>query len=215
MTLAREGRWHTALAALAAAATAALWGWWSAPFWLWLLFTLQFFREPARRIALDDSLALAPADGRVVFVGDATEPETGERRLKIAIFMSPFHVHSNRAPASGEVVLSRRVAGRFFNAALEKTSTDNERHIVAIETPRGRVTCAQVAGFVARRVLCYLRVGDRVGQGARYGFIRFGSRVDTYLPPASAPLVAVGQKTRAGITPLARFAAAAVAEGGR
>ena len=116
------------------------------------------FREPARRIALDDSLALAPADGRVVFVGDATEPETGERRLKIAIFMSPFHVHSNRAPASGEVVLSRRVAGRFFNAALEKTSTDNERHIVAIETPRGRVTCAQVAGFVAAaRVVLFAR----------------------------------------------------------
>lgn len=208
MTLAREGRIHAAAALIAALAATAAWGWWSAPFWLWLLFTLQFFREPARDVARDDSLALAPADGRVVFVGAADEPESGERRLKIAIFMSPFHVHSNRVPAGGEVALSRRVAGRFFNAALEKSSDANERHIVAIETPRGRVTCVQVAGFVARRVLCYLRVGDRARQGERYGFIRFGSRVDTYLPPDCAPLVAVGQKTRAGITPLARFAAA-------
>ncbi len=170
-----------------------------------LLFALQFFRDPRRECFAQEGEALSAADGRVVFVGVAPSPAAGGGdALKIGVFMSPFNVHANRAPVGGTVAESRRIAGKFFNASLDKASAENERHLIVIENPKGTVACMQVAGFLARRVLCSAKVGDALTAGQRYGFIRFGSRADVYLPQDWLPLVAAGDRVKAGLTRLAR-----------
>lgn len=182
--------------------------WWSAGvgliFWLLAIFVIQFFRDPQRQAPDGDRVVLAPADGRIVSVDKTIDPYTQQQALKISVFMNVFNVHSNRFPVSGRVTQVQYFPGSFVNAALDKASVENERNAVHISLDSGEhVTVVQVAGLVARRILCYVKTGDTRRAGERYGFIRFGSRVDVYLPPESRPRVAIGDKVSATSTALA------------
>lgn len=204
--IAREGWPFLAIAVVAASFVTWLAGWWSLPFWLAALFVLQFFRDPARHVPVDPAMVCAPADGRIVVVEKAQDPYSGRGALKISVFMNVFNVHSNRAPVDGDVTGVHYHGGGFFNAALDKASLENERNALTIRMNDGsELTCVQVAGLVARRILCYVKEGDRLSKGQRFGFIRFGSRVDLYLAPSSRPRVAVGDKVYAGETVLAEL----------
>ncbi len=181
-------------------------GWWSVPFWLITVFILQFFRDPPRPVPAGAKAVLSPADGRIVVVGKAVDPYTNSESLKISVFMNVFNVHSNRSPVDGEVKQRWYNPGAFVNAALDKASTENERNALWIKTRDGQdVTCVQVAGLIARRILCYVDAGKPLARGERYGFIRFGSRVDVYLPPGARPKVTVGDKVSATATVLAEL----------
>ena len=204
--IAREGWPYLALATAAALAAAYFIGWWSLPLWLAALFILQFFRDPPREIPQGDNLVLCPADGRVLVVGNARDPYLDRDCLKISVFMNVFNVHSNRSPVDGTVEDVWYHPGLFVNASFDKASTDNERNALHLRTSTGAdVTCVQVAGLVARRILCYAGKGDRLSRGQRYGFIRFGSRVDVYLPAGSKPRVAIADKVKASSTVLAEL----------
>jgi phosphatidylserine decarboxylase len=174
--------------------------------WLVLIFVVQFFRDPPRPIPADPLAVLSPADGRIVKVEKVQDPYAGREALLISVFMNVFNVHSNRVSVDGTVRLVQYSPGSFVNADLDKASTENERNAVVLATPEGRtVTLVQVAGLIARRILCYVKVGDALTRGQRYGFIRFGSRVDVYLPVEAQPQVAIGDKVSATTTVLARF----------
>ena len=207
--IAPEGRDMVSFAAVIALLAMLLLGWWSLPFWLGLAFVVQFFRDP-ERIPPDgedlENIALSPADGRVVFMGIAPSPLDDSPSLKISVFMNVFNVHANRIPTAGTVAKSEHFPGAFLNAALDKASEKNERHLLALDTPRGRVVCVQIAGLVARRISCDAREGEMLPAGTRYGFIRFGSRVDLHLSPEAEPLAALGDVVFAGQTRLARLA---------
>jgi phosphatidylserine decarboxylase len=177
---------------------------WSWPLWIIFIFVLQFFRDPQRIAALGRDLVLSPADGRIVVVEMANDPYAGREALKISVFMNVFNVHSNRSAVNGSVKEIQYFPGKFVNADLDKASTENERNAVVIDANGQIVTLVQVAGLIARRILCYIHVGDRLKAGERYGFIRFGSRVDVYLPLTAEPLVSVGDKVFATNTALAR-----------
>jgi phosphatidylserine decarboxylase len=177
---------------------------WSWPLWIIFIFVLQFFRDPQRIPALGRDLVLSPADGRIVVVEKANDPYAGREALKISVFMNVFNVHSNRSAVSGLVKEIQYFPGKFVNADLDKASTENERNAVVIDANGQIVTLVQVAGLIARRILCYIHLGDRLKAGERYGFIRFGSRVDVYLPLTAEPLVSVGDKVFATNTALAR-----------
>jgi phosphatidylserine decarboxylase len=208
--IAREG-WPHVLITLGLALLATwLLGWWSIPFWILLVFVLQFFRDPTRTIAGHTRAVLSPADGRVVMVGKARDPYLDRDAVKISVFMNVFNVHSNRAPVTGKVVKAWYQPGSFLNAALDKASAENERLAVHFRTDDGvDVTSVQIAGLVARRIFCYVKEGDSVRSGQRYGFIRFGSRVDLYLPTDAVPRVSVGDRTTAGLSVAAELAARA------
>jgi len=179
---------------------------WSWPLWLITFFILQFFRDPPRDVPLGDQYILSPADGRIVAVMACTDPYLQRPAIKISVFMNVFNVHSNRAPVAGTVRQVVYQPGRFFNADLDKASTDNERNAIVLENARGQsLTCVQVAGLIARRILCYTTVGAQLKPGQRYGFIRFGSRVDVYLPPESRVRAAIGDKVSATTTILAEW----------
>ena len=181
---------------------------WSLPFWLVTLFILQFFRDPPREVPDDPQAVLAPADGRVVAVGRARDPYLEREALKISVFMNVFNVHSNRAPVDGTVKQRWYHAGSFLNASIDKASLENERNALWLQTRDGAdVTCVQIAGLVARRILCYVDEGAALARGQRYGFIRFGSRVDLYLPPDAEPRAALGDKVHATESILARLKA--------
>lgn len=174
-------------------------GFWAVVFWLFALFMLQFFRDPVRRIPVDANAIVSPADGKIVSVQQASDPVSGELATKIAIFLNVFSVHATRIPIAGEVSRREYRHGKFFNAALEKASEDNESNSIVIQTEDSEhVTLIQVAGLVARRILCYVTEGDRVDRGQRYGFIRFGSRVEVFLPRDYSITVSVGDKVRGG-----------------
>lgn len=196
--LAREGWPHAALIVGAAAATHYFAGWvWAAPLWLATLFILQFFRDPPRRIPAAPNGIVAPADGRVIAVGEVRDPFLKRPARRISIFMNVFNVHSNRSPTEGKVMERWYHKGGFVNAALDKAAESNERNALWIRTDEGDdVVVVQVAGLIARRILCYVQPGERIGQGERYGYIRFGSRVDVYLPTSSAVKVALGDKVK-------------------
>ena len=178
---------------------------WSWPLWIIFFFVLQFFRDPQRIAALGRDLVLSPADGRIVVVEKTNDPYAGREALKISVFMNVFNVHSNRSAVHGLVREIQYFPGKFVNADLDKASTENERNAVVIDANGQIVTLVQVAGLIARRILCYTHVGDRLKAGERYGFIRFGSRVDVYLPLTAEPLVSVGDKVYATNTALARL----------
>ena len=181
-------------------------GWWSLPFWLFTAFALQFFRDPSRPIPQDADAVLCPADGRIVVVEKVLDPYRNVEALKISVFMNVFNVHSQRAPVDGTITGVEYNKGKFVNAALDKASTENERNAVLATTRSGReITFVQVAGLVARRILCYIGEGEKVVRGERYGFIRFGSRVDVYLPTDARAEVAIGDKVSASSTILARL----------
>ena len=206
--IAREG-WPFLASALAAAALVAwLAGpWWSAPIWLAALFVLQFFRDPARDVPDDARAVVSPADGRIVAVERARDPWLERDALKISVFMNVFNVHSNRSPVDGTVQGVWYHAGRFLNAALDKASLGNERNALWLRTRSGAdVTCVQVAGLIARRILCYVSAGAGLRRGERFGFIRFGSRVDVYLPLDARAVAAIGDKVHAAESILARLA---------
>lgn len=204
--IAREGWPFLALSLFVSVAASAAWGWGSLPFWLVSLFVLQFFRDPARHAPAGEGLVLAPADGRIVAVEETDDPWLKRRALKISVFMNVFNVHSNRAPVDGEVKEQWYHPGAFVNAALDKASTENERNALWFQTQDGKdVTCVQVAGLVARRILCYAKPGERFSRGQRYGFIRFGSRVDVYLPTDARPRVVIGDKVSASSDVLAQL----------
>ena len=181
-------------------------GWLALPFWLFTIFALQFFRDPPRPVPQDADAILCPADGRIVVVERTTDPHRFTEALKISVFMNVFNVHSQRSPADGVLDGVQYYPGKFLNADLDKASEQNERNAVLMTTESGRkITFVQVAGLVARRILCYSRPGDKLRRGERYGFIRFGSRVDVYLPIAAVPQVAIGDKVSASSTILARL----------
>ena len=203
--IAREGWPFIALALAVAIAVHFFAGWaWALFFWFMVAFMIQFFRDPPREVPADTAAVLAPADGRVVVVERARDPYLERDALKISVFMNVFNAHSNRSPVDGEVRNTWYFPGQFLNAALSKASLENERAALWIQTTKGvDVTCVQVAGLVARRILCYVKTGQALTRGQRFGFIRFGSRVDLYLPLDATPRVAVGDKVYATETILA------------
>jgi phosphatidylserine decarboxylase len=202
-----EGTPYLIVLLLASVLCATFFGWWSLPLWIVTIFVLQFFRDPPRVIPQGENLVLCPADGRVIVVGKAPDPfRGGVESLKVSIFMNVFNVHSQRSPVDGEVHRIDYASGLFVNAALDKASSHNERNAMVIRLADGReISCVQVAGLIARRILCYVKPGEKLERGQRYGFIRFGSRVDVYLPPGSRPRVAIGDKVSASATVLAEL----------
>ncbi len=169
------------------------------------LFTVSFFRNPERTVPADPTCMVAPADGTVVYVGPAQQEHLGAC-TKISIFMSVFNVHVNRAPFDGVVRERFYRQGRFLDARHSKASAENEQCGLVLDLVGGmQVVCVQIAGLVARRILCYADVGDKVTRGGRYGMIRFGSRVDLYVPTTVLPLVKVGDTTTAGASAVARM----------
>jgi phosphatidylserine decarboxylase len=146
---------------------------------------------------------VSPADGRVVVVERARDPYLDREALKLSVFMNVFNAHSNRSPVDGDVRNTWYHSGSFVNASLAKASLENERAALWLSTPGGDVTCVQVAGLIARRILCYAKPGQRLARGERFGFIRFGSRVDVYLPLDAIPKASVGDKVYATSTTLA------------
>ena len=183
-TIAREGWARIAgLIAVAVGIHILAGFWWASPAWLVVLLAVQFFRDPERQIPQQDQAVVAPAHGRVVAIEQAYDPYLERDAIKISIFMNIFSVHSNRAPVEGIVRGRWYQPGQFFNASLDKASEHNERNAIWINTKDGHdVVSVQVAGFVARRILCYVGEGQPISRGQRYGFIRFGSRLDVYLP---------------------------------
>jgi phosphatidylserine decarboxylase len=173
-----------------------------------LLYVAYFFRDPPRVTPLREGLVIAPADGRISAIDTVRPPiELGlgeQPRLRVSIFLSVFDVHINRSPVAGRVTRSVYVPGAFLNAELDKASELNERRSIVVASPSiGDVVVVQIAGLIARRIVTFVKEGDAVGAGERYGLIRFGSRVDVYMPPGKGCLVAVGQRTIGGETILA------------
>ena len=205
--IAREG-WPFLAIAIFAAIAATVWcAAWSIPFWIIALFVLQFFRDPPREIPQDKNAVLSPADGRIVAVERVQDPYVQRDAIKISVFMNVFNVHSNRIPVDGTIQRIQYFPGKFVNADLSKASLENERNALWIKTTDGQdVTSVQVAGLIARRILCYVQQGNVVVKGQRYGFIRFGSRVDVYLPLSATVKVAIGDTVSATSTILASLA---------
>ncbi len=204
--IAREGWPHLVIVGGIALLATSYLGWWSLPFWVIFVFVLQFFRDPRRTAPSSKGIVVSAADGRVLVVEKTKDPYLDREALKISVFMNVFNVHSNRSPVDGRIERTWYNAGGFFNAALDKASTDNERQALWIKTHAGEdITCVQIAGLIARRILCYVKQGDTLTRAQRYGFIRFGSRVDLYLPPSAQPQVSVGDITTAGETIVARL----------
>jgi phosphatidylserine decarboxylase len=186
-------------------------------FWLWTplgwlgvvatLWCVYFFRDPPRVTPVREGLVVAPADGRISQITTAAPPHElglGDQPLpRVSIFMSVFDCHINRSPIAGRVEKIVYQPGKFLNADLDKASADNERNSLVIATDSARVTVVQIAGLVARRIVCFVHEGQPVGAGERFGMIRFGSRLDVYLPENAQPLVAVGQIAIGGETVLA------------
>jgi phosphatidylserine decarboxylase len=180
-------------------------GWIAALITVWVVY---FFRDPQRVTPLRPGLVVSAADGKISSIEKVTPPaELGlgsDERVRVSTFLSIFDVHVNRAPVAGRIVRSLYVPGAFVNAALDKASEDNERRILVIDTATdGEIGVVQIAGLVARRIVTFSQMGETVGAGQRFGLIRFGSRVDVYLPPGKVALVSVGQRAVAGETVLA------------
>jgi phosphatidylserine decarboxylase len=214
---ASEGLLFIAIAALAAAGAYAAavnrpsWPMWTLAVILTVLalWVAYFFRDPERAGARGDRLVIAPADGRVVMISDVDEPAfLHGRAARVSIFMNVFNVHVNRYPLSGIVRYVHYNKGKFLNAAHEKSSLENEQMSVGIESGSTRVLVRQIAGLIARRIANYSREGEQVVQGERMGIIRFGSRVDVFIPPTATVRVRVGEATTAGVTVIAELPAA-------
>ena len=204
--IAREG-WPFLAISLVLSIAATVWcAWWSIPLWIISLFVLQFFRDPGRTAPTQANTVISAADGKVIVVEKAYDEYLQREALKISVFMNVFNVHSNRSPIDGKVEKRWYNPGKFFNAALAKASAENERNALWLKTNDGQdITCVQIAGLIARRILCYVEPGAALHRGQRYGFIRFGSRVDLYLPLSATPKVTLGEKVTAGSTILAEL----------
>jgi phosphatidylserine decarboxylase len=211
VNFAREGLSFIVIAFLVAAAVFAVaimrrsWPLWLFAFALALiaLWVAYFFRDPERTGERGERLVIAPADGKIVMITQVDEPTfMKERSIRLSIFMNVFNVHVNRYPVSGVVRLVDHAPGRFMNAAAEQSSLENEQTSIGIEAGSNHVLVRQIAGLIARRIVTDSRVGERVQQGARMGLIRFGSRVDVFLPASASLRVKVGDMTFAGTTVL-------------
>ena len=214
MNFAREGLLFIGIAAVVAmggfgfAIARRSWGLWLAAFVLLLLalWVAYFFRDPERTGERGPRLVVSPADGKLIMITEVDEPSfIGGRAVRLSIFMNVFNVHVNRYPVDGVVKYVHYNKGKFFNAAAEKSSLENEQMSVGIETSRHRVVVRQIAGLIARRIVTYSKLGETVKQGDRMGIIRFGSRVDVFLPVASSVRAKVGDITVAGVTILAEL----------
>lgn len=200
-----DGHKFVAAGALAALLFFVLWppfGWILAGITAWIVY---FFRDPARVTPMRDGLVVSAADGKISSIDRVRPPPElalgPQERVRISTFLSVFDVHIQRAPVSGRIVRSVYIPGAFLNAALDKASEENERRAIVIEMPGGgEIGVVQIAGLVARRIVTFSREGDSLAAGQRYGLIRFGSRVDIFLPPGAQPLVSVGQRAIAGET---------------
>ena len=203
-----EGRWFI-IGAFAIAVGLALATWWI-PLLVWLPITVwvvAFFRDPERTGERGPQLIIAPADGKVVSVIETDEPAFfGDRTLRVSIFMNVFNCHVNRYPADGTVAYRHYNAGRFGHAGTDKASLVNEQSSVGLETPHGKLLIRQIAGLIARRIVTDHAVGTVVHQGERLGMIRFGSRVDLFMPPGTRLRVKVGDTTRVAETVVAEWA---------
>ncbi|WIM13227.1 phosphatidylserine decarboxylase [Enhydrobacter sp.] len=191
-----------------AALTGIAWLFW--PLMALTLWSVYFFRDPPRSVPQEDGLLIAPADGLVQMVAEAAPPAElglGDQPLtRVSIFLSVFDVHINRAPCAGMVETMAYRSGKFLNAAADKASEDNERMAIAFRRADGRlIGCVQIAGWVARRIVCSVKPGQTVAAGERFGHIRFGSRTDLYLPPGARLLVAAGQRMIGGETVMAEL----------
>lgn len=188
-------------------------GWlWTPLFWVGLVLTvwcIYFYRDPERITPIDDNLVISSADGKVSSVGPCVPPvelDLGfEPMLRISVFMNVFSCHINRAPMRGNIRSIMHRPGKFLNAELDKASSENERNSLLIDGPKGQIAVVQIAGLVARRIVCWSKPGNEISAGERFGLIRFGSRVDIYLPEGAVARVAVGQTAVAGETVLAEF----------
>jgi len=214
LNFAREGLLFIAIAALVAAAgfgfaiSRRSWGLWLAAFLLLLvaLWVAYFFRDPERTGDRGPSLIVSPADGKLIMITEVDEPGFIKgRATRISIFMNVFNVHVNRYPVDGVVKYVHYNKGKFFNAAAEKSSLENEQMSVGLETGSHRVLVRQIAGLIARRIVTYSKLGETVKQGDRMGIIRFGSRVDVFIPVNSTVRAKVGDITVAGVTVLAEL----------
>jgi len=214
LNFAREGLLFIAIAALIAASgfgfaiTRRSWGLWLAAFVLLLLalWVAYFFRDPERTGERGPSLVVSPADGKLIMITEVDEPGFIKgRAIRISIFMNVFNVHVNRYPVDGTVKYVNYNKGKFFNAAAEKSSLENEQMSVGIDTGRYRILVRQIAGLIARRIVTYSKVGETVKQGDRMGIIRFGSRVDVFIPVDATLRAKVGDITVAGVTILAEL----------
>jgi phosphatidylserine decarboxylase len=214
LNFAREGLLFIAIAAVAAASAFGFaisrrsWGLWLAAFVLLLLalWVAYFFRDPERVGDRGASLVVSPADGKLIMITEVDEPSFIQRpAIRLSIFMNVFNVHVNRYPVDGIVKFIHYNKGKFFNASAEKSSLENEQMSVGIETGGHRVLVRQIAGLIARRIVTYSKLGEVVKQGDRLGIIRFGSRVDVFLPPGSTLRVKLGDVTTAGVTILAEL----------
>ena len=214
MNFAREGLLFIAIAAVIAAGAFGFaisrrsWGLWLAAFVLLLLalWVAYFFRDPERTGDRGPSLVVSPADGKLIMITEVDEPGfIHGRALRLSIFMNVFNVHVNRYPVDGVVKYVHYNQGKFFNAAAEKSSLENEQMSVGIETDRYRILVRQIAGLIARRIVTYSKLNETVKQGDRMGIIRFGSRVDVFIPPGSKVLAKLGDATNAGVTILAEL----------
>ena len=169
------------------------------PFWILAIFVLQFFRDPPRIIPQGEGEIVCPAHGKVVFTGLADDPYLNRKALKISIFMNVFSVHSNFSPYAGIIQKIWYHSGKFVNAALDKASEENERNAIWIKTEDGQdIVFIQIAGLVARRILCHVNEGENIDRGQRYGFIRFGSKVDVFLPETAQATVSIGDTVMSG-----------------
>lgn len=184
-----------------------LFGFWVAlPWWVATVFIVQFFRDPARKVSGGPKTVVAPADGRIVAVEKALDPWLNREAIKVSVFMNVFNVHSNRSPVDATVQQKWYNPGKFVNAALDKASVENERCALHLRNEAGQdITCVQVAGLVARRILNYVDSGKALNRGDRYGFIRFGSRVDVYLPLDTRVKASIGEKVYASTSVLAEL----------
>ncbi|MBO9566473.1 MAG: phosphatidylserine decarboxylase family protein [Niastella sp.] len=169
-----------------------------------LLFIISFFRVPNRQLTKGDNLVICPADGKVVVIEEVFDEEYfKDKRLQLSVFMSPANVHQNRNPVSGEVVYNQYHKGKYLVAWHPKSSTENERHSVVIRNVKGEILVKQIAGALAKRIINYLTVGQKVEQSAEYGFIKFGSRVDLLLPIGTKVNVQLNEVVKGGVTVLA------------
>jgi phosphatidylserine decarboxylase len=214
VSFAREGIIFIVIAALVAAGSYAValnrrsWPVWLLAFVLTLLalWVAYFFRDPERAGARGDRVVIAPADGKVVLIQEVDEPAfMGGRARRVSIFMNVFNVHVNRYPVSGTVRYVQYSPGKFLNAAVEKASLENEQSSVGIETMHGRILVRQIAGLIARRIVTYGTLGEHVEQAQRMGLIRFGSRVDLFLPLDAVVKVKIGDAPVAGTTVIAEL----------
>ncbi len=202
-----EGYPAIGLSALAAVVFALIGCWPAAVIFLILTwFCCHFFRDPERVVPQDAGIAVSPADGKIIRIDTRPDPISGQNRTCICIFMNVFSVHVNRSPIEGTVQDIRYFAGKYFNAAWDKAATDNERCAYTLKDTQGNDwTMVQIAGLIARRIVCRVDIGDQLNRGERYGMIRFGSRVDLYIPDGYTPSVDIGEQVFAGQSIVAKI----------